>query len=497
MSEEKNPMEEREPSHDADATEAAGEQINNFAPNPEYRVDPITAESELFRQEEQKAPKKRKPIRLSLSAFLVSAVALILAAVMVTYTVCSGIYKKELADARLEGSQAAGYGPFELFYSILESESFEELDEEEMMAAALKAYVAASGDRYAEYYTAEEFEALTASTAGNSEGIGINIINTTAMVNGYEYKVIRVINVMKDSPAEAAGMQVGDLIWAAGVGENAETVHELGYDMALTKLKGAAGTEAEFTVLRPSSDGYTPMEFKMTRAAVTTSSVYYHQLKSDPTVGVIKLLQFDLTLPGQFSQAIDELSEKGCTRFVFDVRYNPGGDLRSIQAVLSYFLEEGDILIRTKDNSGEEEISTVAPVAYSGDYAGCSVTRDDIGKYADLSAVILCNGSTASAAELFVATFRDYDKLDVKIVGTTTFGKGSMQSIMPLYYYGFDGALKLTTAMYYPASGNGYEGEGIEPDVTVELNAEAAGQNIYEVSDEDDNQLQEALKHFK
>ena len=496
MSEEKNPMEEQENQREEEVPVAEAESADEPTAIPEYRIDPMATEGALFREDAERSPKARKPIRISLSTFLISAVALILAAVMVTYTVCSGVYKQQLADARLETNQTAGYTPFELFYSILEEQSFEELDEDEMMAAALKAYVAASGDRYAEYYTPEEYEALTASTAGNSEGIGINIINTTAQVSGYEYKVIRVINVMDGSPAEEAGMQVGDLIWAAGIGEDAETVHELGYDMALTKLKGAAGTVAEFTALRPDGDGYTPMEFKITRGAVTTSSVYYHKLESDPTVGVIKLLQFDLTLPKQFSAAIDELTAEGCTKFVFDVRYNPGGDLRSIQAVLSYFLEEGDILIRTKDNSGEEEISTVAPVAYSGDYEGCSVSREDIGKYADLSAVILCNGSTASAAELFVATFRDYDKLDVTIVGTTTFGKGSMQSIMPLYYYGFDGALKLTTAMYYPASGNGYEGEGITPDVTVELNEDAANKNIYELSDAEDNQLQAALEYL-
>ena len=122
--------------------------------------------------------------------------------------------------------------------------------------------------------------------------------------------------------------------------------------------------------------------------------------------------------------------------------------------------------------------------------------KSDIGKYKDLKKVILCNGSTASAAELFTATFRDYDKLNATIVGTTTFGKGSMQQITPLMYYGYEGALKLTVALYYPASGEGYDGVGITPDVTVELSEAAASKNIYELADADDNQLQKALEYF-
>lgn len=437
---------------------------------------------------------KKKERRISLSTFLVSCVALVLAAVMTTYTCCNLAYQKRLAEAQLSQTVTGSerYYPFELFDAILDTYSFADLDDEEMLAAALKAYVDATGDPYAAYYTAEEYMALMDTSAGKSEGIGINIINTTVEVSGVEYKVFRVINVMKNSPAAESGVKLGDMIWAVGVGENVESLNVLGYDVALKRLQGPAGTQAEFTVLRVKGEGFEQIPFSIARRSVTTTSVYSHKSTVDPKVGIVKIVQFDLTTPTQFSQAVDELLAAGCDRFVFDVRYNPGGDLASIEAVLSYFLSEGDVLIRIKTKDGEEETSRVKPVSYSGNYASCSVTKDDIGKYKDLKAAVLCNGSTASAAELFTATFRDYGLSP--IVGETTFGKGSMQSIMPLDRYGYSGALKLTTAMYFSAKDEeGYDGVGIAPDHAVALSEAAKNKNVYEITDEEDDQLMKAI----
>lgn len=469
------------------------EEMKNGGQTPEEPKREYVYDGTLLSSQEPDLPPKKKR-SVSLAAFVLSAIALVLATVMTTYTVCNSVYKKKLADAEVTVDK---YYPFMLFDAMLEQYSFEELDEDEMMAAALKAYVYATGDAYAEYYTAEEYAALTESSAGNSEGIGINVINTEATYGGITYRVFRVINVMKDSPAESSGLKAGDVIFGVGIGENMKTVQALGYDVALTQLQGESGTEAEFTVRRGSESDFEDLTFRITRSKVTTTSVYSRVSADDANVGIIKIVQFDLTTPTQFSEAVDALKAQGCSKFVFDVRYNPGGDLRSIEAVLSYFLEKGDILIQTKQKSGEEEISYVKEVTYTGNYAGCSVKVEDIGKYKDLPCVILCNGSTASAAELFTATFRDYDKLNATIVGTTTFGKGSMQSIMPLSYYGYSGALKLTTAMYYPASGEGYDGIGITPDDVVELSEEAAKKNIYELADAEDNQLQKALTYLK
>ena len=453
-----------------------------------------------------KASKPQKPRKtVSLSTFICSAVALCLAAVMITYAVCSGFSLRK-DDSNLPSGGLSNLDSSDiddalaLFAAIFESYSISDVsvDKQAIFDAALKEYVAQTGDVYARYYTAEEFEALKKESAGETQGIGINIIQSVATVEGAEIDVIKVVNIMKNSPALNAGVRAGDLIVFVGIGENRQSVDALGYDVAVKQMQGEAGTVATFTVYRPNgSDGYEVKEFSITREAFTSDSVMYHKcaVSGYENVGIIKIVEFDLTTPEQFCDAVDSLKEAGCTRFVFDVRHNPGGDLKSIEAVLSYFLNKGDTIIRTKDKSGKEEISKVKTVKYMGEYAGCSVSQSDIGKYRDLNAVVLCNENTASAAELFTATFRDYNL--ATIVGTKTYGKGSMQSILSLESFGCPGALKLTTKMYYPPIGDSYEGVGIKPDVTVELSEEAAKINVYDIADSQDNQLVEALKHFR
>ena len=150
----------------------------------------------------------------------------------------------------------------------------------------------------------------------------------------------------------------------------------------------------------------------------------------------------------------------------------------------------------TEDKNGTKETIYVEPVTYNTkDYQGCNVTAEDIGKYKGLDIVVLCNESTASAAELFTAAMRDYDLAD--IVGVKTYGKGSMQSIISLSQFGYAGGLKLTTKMYYPPSGEGYDGIGIIPDVEVALDEALLDKNIYEIKDDEDNQLRVALEYFK
>ncbi len=474
---------------------------------PEKKTE--TADTPLDGEESGDVSKKApRPRKVSLATYIFSVIACVLAAVMVTYVTCASIYQKKLADAKLsnitQGTPGTGdhgnmetlSGELALLDAIFRQLSFQNLDGEAIADAVLKAYVRATGDQYAAYYTEEEYKALMQDSAGASQGVGINVINSSAQINGTEIKVIKIVNVMKDSPAYSAGVARGDLIVYSGIGEKRQSVDALGYDMALKSLQGEAETLAEFTVFRPTAEGgYEQKEFSIMRSAFTSASVYYHVCTLDASVGIVRIDQFNLTTPTQFCAAVDELKEAGCTKFVLDVRYNPGGDLRSIEAVLSYFLKEGDTIISTKDKQGNGDTSVAKEVSYTGDYAGCSVRKEDIGKYRDLNVVVLCNESTASAAELFTATFRDYKMAD--IVGMKTYGKGSMQTFLPLAYYGYPGYLKLTTRMYFPASGEGYDGIGIEPDETVELSAEAAKVNIYDLADKDDDQLRAALEHFK
>ena len=445
---------------------------------------------------------EKKEKKISLTAFITSAIALVLASVMLTYTVCTSFYRRKLADEQLTVSNVGSSvdDSLALFAAIFDAYSIGDVDVDyqQVLDAALKEYIRQTGDSHAFYYTADEFLELQKSSVGESQGIGINIIQSKMTFDGTEYSVIKVVNVMKNSPAAAAGVQTGDLIVYVGVGQDRQAVHTLGYELSVKQLQGVKGTVASFTVYRPNGENYDVKEFSIERSEFTSWSVDSHvcTVEGYGDVGIVKIMQFDLTTPTQFCEAVDGLLEKGCKKIVFDVRHNPGGDLKSIEAVLSYFLNKDDVIIRTRDKSGNEEISRVKEVSYSGDYAGCSVSRTDIGKYRDkFETVILCNGNTASAAELFTAAFRDYEL--ATIVGTTTYGKGSMQSIMSLAMFGMNGALKLTTKMYYPPLGDSYEGIGIVPDVVIEQSEEASKINIYDIADGQDAQLVEALKHFQ
>lgn len=506
MSEEnKNNIEENYQKNEIEDTDPSVDEILDN----EDAVEEINAE--LLDDVETDKPKRKKQLNISLKTFILSSVALVLATFMLAYSICGSLYQKQLSELIQGGfisgetnnsgngnqnQSQSGFSQKEAIDLLLGEYFYGEVDEDALTEESLRAYLAATGDIYAAYYTQEELDALNDEGAGRMYGIGVNIINSTVMLGGVEYAVLKIINVMKDSPAQENGLKAGDLIAYVGVGENRESVAYLGYDEALRKLKGAEGTEVEFTLLRKNGDKYDEIEVKATRQEVITESVYY-RISNDKKIGIIQIVNFELNTPTQFSAAVEALKKQGCEKFVIDVRYNPGGYLISVAAVLSYFLDEGDVYIRTEDKKGNIKSQKVSVVSgYKGDNAPCNVAKSDIGKYKDLDMVVLCNEYTASAGELFTATFRDYGL--GKIIGVNTFGKGKMQTTYSLAMFGLGGAVKFTTHMYYSAKSEGYDGIGIAPDLKVELSKEASEINIYdyEIRDPKDNQLQEAIKEL-
>ncbi|MBO5883626.1 MAG: hypothetical protein J6Q78_04400 [Clostridia bacterium] len=442
--------------------------------------------------------------KITFGTFIISAVALVLAAVLLTFSISNSMYRNRLAElAEKEdfrsGAELSG-APMELLdvlRTIIHRDSIMELDEEEMMNAVYKAYVDATGDKYAEYYTQEEMDIITADSKGAAKGIGVRIIESKVTFDGSELSVIKIVNVIEGASAEKAGILAGDCIAWIKTDEGERSVTELKYDVALAMLKGEENTEVEFTVLRPSGDGYKKLEpFVIERTDYVVNSVSGRVSDLDGKVGVIRIETFNTNTPAEFSKEMDSLIDKGCTKFVFDVRGNLGGDLKSIVGVLSYLLEEGDTIITTEWNSGEREEYIAEEHMYDDVYENCSVSSEDIGKYLDrgFEFAVLCDGSTASAAEVFVANFRDHEIGTT--VGTTTFGKGVVQSIYNLNMYGFPGGLRITNRMYYPPSGVGYDGIGIKPDDTVEATEKMLSTNIYELRDADDVQLIAAIEHF-
>lgn len=405
----------------------------------------------------------------------------------------------DIEQDEVENFESA-FPELDLIHMLFEQLSVYDVDKEALTVAVLKAYAEATGDIYAAYYTAEELEALTSENQGEMTGIGVSVIDDQIEYNGSTYSVLTLVSVFENSPALEAGLRVGDHVYSV-VNETGETqtVHELGYDNTVACIRGVEGTKASFTVLRPKGNGeFETIPFEIERVKLTTESVTGRVYEADSSIGIIKITQFDLTTPPQFKHTMDTLIAGGCTKFIFDVRYNPGGDLRSIEAVLSTFLNEGDIMITTQYKNGSGESDKVQVInGLSGGYETCNVAKEDIGKYRGYSFAVLTNEYTASAAELFTSNLRDYDL--ATLVGTTTYGKGCMQSTYDLAYFGVSGAFKLTTAWYLPPSGENYHDIGIAPDITVEMDESLFDiyGNIYLIPDSEDPQIQAAVSALK
>lgn len=466
--------------------------------------------------DQQSLPVRKERRSFAAAVFTGITCLLIVIAVLLTYTLTSAsdrdYYGKILAEQQAEIDRLEAMGGIG---STLTDSSFEQLDvlaqifdyysyyagektEEEMMTAVLKAYAAATGDRYAEYYTEEEYKKLTAENAGDYEGIGVSVIQTTFVANGFEYQVFQVTAIYKNAPAQSSDLKIGDYIYCVKVDGTYQTIAALGgYTAAINHVRGEKGTYAEFAVLREVDGKVESIEISVMRDSFETVSVTSYLSEADPTVGIVHISNFDLTTPRQFKEAVLELKAQGVKHFVFDVRYNPGGDLQSIKAVLTYFLNPGDLILSSIDRDGNVVQSYVAePITYFGEYASCNVTRDEIGMFADLDMVVICNGSTASAAEVFTATLRDYGL--ATIVGETTYGKGIMQSFLPMYYFGnYSGYVKLTTYAYVTRCGVTYHEIGIVPNVESVLSEEALEYNFYVLPQSKDNQLQVALAQFQ
>ena len=518
--ENKNILNDNESNDNQEIFEHQNSSSDDYVANEESDTIYFTGESQNTQdnnndnQDNDKKPKKEKR-GISIRTFVISLIAVLVASVMLTYSICSTLYQSFYAQAYVDANKnsftngnvtTTGIDELDIIAQIINNNYYSEVDGDALMEAAIQAYIQKTGDPYAAYYTAEELKVQQQEDLGNSVGIGVNIINTTIVYQGAEIKVLKVVNVSKESPAAKSDVRIGDYIYSAIIDGKEQTVNELGYDEALDKLLGAEGTTASFIALRGTQEPFETLPFNIVREKITTQSVYYRIPKikenANNKIGIIKITKFDYTTPTQFCAAIEALKTQGCEKFVIDVRNNPGGYQSSIAAVLSYFLNEGDVYLRTKDRTGDEIKDTIQVVTkFEGPYAGCNVAKEDIGKYKDLNVTVLCNEYTASAGELFVATFKDYELGTV--VGNTTFGKGKLQTTYYLENYalfnygvtGIDGAVKITTHEYFSAKSDSYDGIGIEPHEKVQLSEEAMKYNVYDYDNLDpiDDQLLKAI----
>lgn len=340
-----------------------------------------------------------------------------------------------------------------------------ELDVDQLAEGVIEGVVAYAGDKYGAYHPEEEYEELTTGYAGEFAGIGVSVIYNST------YGAIEILNVMPDSPALDAGLLPDDLI----IGVEGEDVVVLGYDAAVNRIRGEIGTDVTLTVAR--GENYTDVfDVTLTRREVVEQSVTYEELQVTGVfapVAYIRLMDFDDKTAEQFKDAMGEGASSRVRGYIIDLRNNGGGELSSIVEILDFLLPEGPI-VRIQYKDGTERV-------YESD-----------AEYFNTSIVVLTNNNTASAAELFVSALRDYNKAIV--VGDTTYGKGTVQSIIEL---GDGSALRLSTSMYAPPYSENYEGVGITPDIQVSLADEYKNINLFKLDYENDTQLQAAVKLFQ
>lgn len=398
-----------------------------------------------------------------------AVVVIVLLCAIITFMTTYVLAAQQFVEKYREQDESGGalpeiaYTKIQQIEQVLGENFLYEIDEEELTDTVLKGYMYGLGDPYAEYFTAEEFEALMSDTNAEMQGIGISVAYNP------EHNAIQITSVFPESPALESGVLPGDLITYIKSEGETYSVAELGYTIAVSKLQGEAGTKAEFTVVR-GEDLSESVEFSIERGFITEYTVSYEVYSADSTVGIISINSFDAKTPEQFEAAYSELLESGCKKLVVDVRNNPGGELISVCTTLDMLVPEGPV-IRTIDKAGNEE------VVYTSD-----------AKETDVPIAVLVNENTASAGELFAACLKDYEK--AVLVGTTTFGKGSMQNTMSFN----DGtAFKYTYRYYCPPFSDNYDGVGIKPDVESEF---PEGESIYTVTDEEDTQLQAAIKEL-
>lgn len=331
---------------------------------------------------------------------------------------------------------------------------YEEYDKEKVQESLLDGLVGGVDDVYTMYYTPEEYEDLQINTTGNYYGIGAGLTQDVKTM------VVTVSKVYEGTPAEEAGLLKDDIIVSVdGVDATSMELSKL-----VQLIRGEEGTTVHLAIYR--SQTQEELEFHVPRRNVQLPSVAAEMLSDN--VGYIQISEFQSNTASEFCDYLAMLEQEGMESLIVDLRDNPGGLLSSVVNILDVILPEGTV-VYTEDKYGNRD-------TYKSD-----------GKCIDYPMVVLVNENSASASEIFAGAIKDYDY--GTLLGTTTFGKGIVQTIFPLE----DGdALKITTAKYYTPEGYNIHGAGIEPD--VELEYEFLGPEGESYDKQYDNQLQEAIK---
>ena len=336
----------------------------------------------------------------------------------------------------------------------------------------IEAYARLLGDPYGYYYPPTDYSDYSDDIAGEYTGIGVSVLLDE---NGYA----EIINVFQGSPAEEAGLLPGDVLVAVG----GEDFAAIGYQNAIDRIRGAAGTTVSLTVRR---DGAL-LTFAVLRRAVTEVTVESRMM--DGNIGYIRIVSFNERTYQQFVDAHRALDAAGAVSYVFDLRNNPGGTLNAVVAIAEYILPDGPIVhLNYKDDRDDFTVDSIFDIV-NADYMDGRERVYYEGHAIEKPMVVLANGNTASAGELFTSSLNDYGVATV--IGDVTYGKGVGQTS---FYVATDGsAITMTIFSYDPPTSPNYDGVGITPDIAVSLPEAAAKKNLYKLTYAEDTQLQAAV----
>ncbi|MBD5518392.1 MAG: S41 family peptidase [Lachnospiraceae bacterium] len=329
-----------------------------------------------------------------------------------------------------------------------------DIDVDAMTEGMYAGMVSALGDPYSVYYTEEEWDELMRETEGIYYGIGAYLMldETTGAA--------KISGVIDNTPAQEAGLRADDLIYMV----DGEMTMGLELSEIVARVKGEEGTTVHLTIYREGESDY--LEIDVERRKIESPTVNYEMLEND--IGYIQITEFDDVTTDQFTEALAAVKGSGAKGLILDLRGNPGGSLNVVVDIAREILPKG-LVVYTEDKYGER------------DEYNC-----DGRKELEIPLVVLVNGNSASASEILAGAIKDYGK--GTLIGTTTFGKGIVQRVLPLT----DGtALKLTISAYYTPNGNNIHGVGIEPDIVCEFDGDA----YYD--DGVDNQLERAVEEME
>ena len=343
------------------------------------------------------------------------------------------------------------------YRSIIDKYYLGEVNDEDLLEGAIRGYIDGLGDPYTEYISKEEMQEYMEDTLGNYVGIGIY------MIKDEKTNRVKVLSPIKNSPAETAGIQPGDLIIAVNGKEyTGDEMTQMSND-----IKGEEGTEVTLTILRNNES----LEIKVKREKIKVNPVESKVLENN--IGYIAFTSFDETTAEDFKSKFEELQKQNIKSLIIDLRNNGGGLVDQAVDIAGYVLDKDSVVLYEVDKNGNEvvEKTTTAPII-------------------DMPIIILTNENTASASEILAGALKDFGK--AKTVGIKTYGKGVIQEILSVK----DGSgIKITTSEYQTPNRNKINKIGIEPNEKVELPNDIT--SILNVSEDKDTQLQKAIEMLK